>query len=450
MEVRSKATGAATLKLLRHRRGLSLAHMARSLLAQVPRTGLPRTAFPDVSGVQRSIARWESGKTAVLPSERYQLLLAHLYARTPSGDLTIGPGSDFAELLDALAHLGEGSAQLGQLRNAVVRAATDDGTGVLALLSPTMGAALASALADPARTDEELAHGLTEVVNNVNAQVGSLSFVRLRLLLAPTVEACRRLLSGPVPDHAAPTLRLAALSAYTLAGRLAFETRDDTASRALYAEATRTAGLWNQGWRRATVHMSHALVTLYSAPDREQARRLVDAAVRDARSGESRLTRARAHALQAEIEGRAGHRRQAESAMRLAWYDMEHARPDDDPSPGAFSAEHLRGFEGLCELHVGDAEAAHDYFARSASALSHPRDSVQRAIVTADHALARVRLGDPQGAAGLLHECIGAAGATGARVPAIRLRQVRRELRPWRQEAFFADLDDHLMDSLGL
>lgn len=66
-----------------------------------------------------------------------------------------------------------------------------------------------------------------------------------------------------------------------------------------------------------------------------------------------------------------------------------------------------------------------------------------------DQALARIRLDDPHAAAELLHECIDGASSTGGRVATIRLRRARRELRPWRSENFVADLDDHLIDTLG-
>ncbi|MBV7700374.1 hypothetical protein [Streptomyces sp. TRM70350] len=42
-----------------------------------------------------------------------------------------------------------------------------------------------------------------------------------------------------------------------------------------------------------------------------------------------------------------------------------------------------------------------------------------------------------------------AAASTGGRVPALRPRKARQELRPWRREDWVADLDDHLMDVLG-
>lgn len=81
--------------------------------------------------------------------------------------------------------------------------------------------------------------------------------------------------------------------------------------------------------------------------------------------------------------------------------------------------------------------------------LSAPREQVQRAIVTTDQALTRIRLGEPRAAADLLHECVSAAASTGGRVPALRLRKARQELRPWRREDWVADLDNHLMDVLG-
>ncbi len=440
--------GAAALKSLRKARGWSLADTSRALISTARRLGQPLDS--SAASVQRSVARWESATRPILPGDRYQLLLAHLYARGADGHIALGPGSDFAELLDALAHLGEAEARLSDLRALLIRTATDGGTGVLALLGPATRLSLAAALTDPTRVDEALIDGLRTVVGDVNAHVGSLPFARLQLLLAPVVESCQRLLVGDVPAPLLPELRTVAAQAYTLGGRLAFETRDDHASRALYAAATATAGQLDARWRRAVVHMSHALVTLYSAPGMEAARMLIDAAVRDARTGDSVRVRARAHALQAEVAARAGSERHARTALSLAWYDLDLDRDGEgDPAPTSFSPDHLRGFEGLCELYVGDAAAAHASFADSAAALGSPRESVQRAIVSTDQALACIRLDAPERAADLLHSCVESAASTGGRVPALRLRQARKELRPWRREDFVADLDDHLIEILG-
>ncbi|WP_310726910.1 hypothetical protein [Streptomyces sp. N2A] len=449
MSEHDRHVGAATLKRLRRSRGMSLADAARALTHVAARLGQPLDS--SIASVQRTVARWESTRP-ILPSVRYQLLLAHLYARHPDGETALGTGSDFAELLDALRHLGEGERAVDELRRLLVRTSTDHGLDLLALIGPQARITLATALADPGRADEDLLDVLRTGVSDVNRQVGSLPFVRLQLLLAPVVESCRRLLlADAVPAPLLPGLWAVASQAYTLAGRLAFETRDDAASHSLYAAATEAAGKIGMPWRRAMVHMSHALVTLYSTPGLESARRLVDAAVRDARAGDSTIVRARAHALQAEITARAGREhaeRQARAALSLAWYDLK-GDSSGDPAASSFTVAHLRGFEGVTSLYVGDAAAAHDEFARSAAALIQPREQVQRAIVMSDQALARLRLGDPQSAASLLHECVDAASATGGRVATIRLQRARRELRPWRREDWVADLDDHMIDSLG-
>ncbi|WP_369386477.1 hypothetical protein AB5J72_01905 [Streptomyces sp. CG1] len=446
MSAHDKLVGAATLKRLRLVRGWSLADTARAIIGKAAELGQPLDS--SAVRVQRSVARWESNKAPILPGERYQLPLAHLYAGSSDGQTSLGAGSDFGELLDAFAHLGESERRLDDLRTLLVKTATDGGGGLLALLGPSTQHALPAALADPLRVDEGLLADMRLAVGYVNGQVGSMPFVRVQLLLAPIVESCRRLLDTGVPDPMLPGLQTVAAQAYTLAGRAAFETRDDAASRALYAEATAAAGGTGSPWRRAAVHMSHALVTLYSTPGIEAAQQLVEAAVRDARAGESVTIRARAHALQAEIEARAGAERHAQAALALAWYDMDSDR-DGYPASTSFPPAHLRGFEGVTSLYVGDPAEAHDYFARSAEALQAPRERVQRAIVATDQALARILLDEPEAAAELLHGCIDATTETGGRVASIRLRRARSDLRPWRREDWFADLDDHLIDSLG-
>ncbi|MER5890951.1 hypothetical protein ABT160_44640 [Streptomyces sp. NPDC001941] len=438
-------SGASALRRLRQRRGLSCAALARALTDQAVELGLPR--LPSVASVQRTLTRWESA-SPTRPDHRYQLLLAHLYGRTPAGGFALGAGSDFAELMEALARLGEGERQLCELRAAMVRAATARGGGPLVLLPPSVQGSVAAALADPGRADGDLVEGLSTAVAEVNAQVGAVPMVRLRLVLDPLAQACRQLLAGPVAEPLLPGLRLVAVAAHTLNGRLAFETRDDAASRAAYATATAEAARLEDPWHRAAVLLSHALTALYSRPDPAPARRLADAAVRDACRGGSPTVRARGHALQAELAARAGAPRAARDALGLARYDLESDR-SGDPSPGSFSTEHLRGFEGVCELYAGDAARAHAHFGEAVAALASPRERVQRAIVATDQARARIRMGDPRAAVDLLHECAEAARSSGGRVPAIRLRHARRDLRPWSREDWVADLDDHLVDALG-
>ena len=162
--------------------------------------------------------------------------------------------------------------------------------------------------------------------------------------------------------------------------------------------------------------------------------------------------RARAHALQAEVaaRGEPPADRHARTALHLAHHDVDRDT-SDEPMPRVFSAARLNGFMGVCGIFLGDAADAEHQLSDAAAGLTRPRDSVQRAIVLTDRALARLRSGEPGGpetAAEDLHECVTLTAATRGRVPAQRLRTARLALRPWRGEQFVAELDDHIHTSM--
>jgi len=235
--------------------------------------------------------------------------------------------------------------------------------------------------------------------------------------------------------------RLGALrcDAYLMAGRIAFETRDDAAARRWY---TRAIAAPDDPARRAVARTSYAMTVLHSTGD-GAARSIVDAAVADARPGSDLRARARAYALQAEVAARSGRYRDAVAALRLAWLDLESAGADG----GGFNEGRLRGFEGVCELHVGTPERAHDQLERCQATLTALRDQPQRGIIGTDLASARLRAGDVRSATMLLHDSVDTTAATGGRVAALRIASARRELAPWRTESFVTELDDHIYDT---
>jgi transcriptional regulator with XRE-family HTH domain len=98
-----RATACQLLRRLREQRGWSWADQARALQAVAERLGVTAVTLTRPVSLQRTIARWESTAARTVPGERYQLLLAHLYARSGSGELTLGAGSDLDALLTALA-----------------------------------------------------------------------------------------------------------------------------------------------------------------------------------------------------------------------------------------------------------------------------------------------------------------------------------------------------------
>lgn len=422
---------------------MSLSHCSRALREQARILGHPSLTTPSVAGLQRSVARWENAASPTLPDERYQLLLCCLYAHTPVGDVALGPGSDFAEVLHALEDLGIGQAALSALRSTVTRVLSDKGTGLISLLSPKMSSMLATVLDRPERVDEQLAADLQSAVASVGAQIDNLPFVRLQLMLTPIVEACRQLLALPLPEPIQSSVRRAITSAYTLAGRLAFELRDETASSAWYAAATHEAGLLAEPWRRANVHLAHAMVALHSADGHSRARVLTDAAVRDANRGQNTTVRAWSYAWQSAMAARSGEQRVAQGALGLAALGVDRAQ-GDGASPLKFEPWRLRAFEGVCELFVGEVASADAYLGQALQ--SRHLLLAERAILISDQALARLHLGDPRAAAELLHECIDMS-PVGGRIPAVRLHWARKALSPWRHEQFVADFDDRLLDA---
>jgi hypothetical protein len=406
--------------------------------------GFARIGTASTASIQRTIARWESG--TVTPGEQYQIVLGHLYGRAPDGAVAVGPGSDFAEPLMALAAFGIGREALHELSSAATAGLSDTGMSLLAFLGAPLRSDLAAALARPQTLDTALLEDLAAVTAQVNGQIGLVPFARLHLAQAAVVDACRQFRRADLPSAVHRRMNEVAASAFTLAARLAFETHDDAAARELYDEAVAAAGDLPDLWRRAAVRISQTMVRYYETGDSGAGSRIADAAVRDARQSSSLLIRARAHAVQAEMAARDGRSRHAQTALHLAWHDVE-ADTSGDPAAGAFSSGHMRGFDGVCGMYLGQAEVALRQLSGSADSLTAPRERVQRAIVLTDCALATLRTHTPgaaEAAVGQLHKCVELISANRGRVPAQRLRQTRLELKPWREERFVADLDDHI------
>ncbi|GAA0646829.1 hypothetical protein GCM10010174_82520 [Kutzneria viridogrisea] len=438
-----RLAGVELLRRLRESRGWSWADLARALQTAARRLGIASVMQVELPSIVRTLARWESVTGTSAPRERYQVLLAHIYAYTPAGSLHMGPGSDFAVLTTALRHLGTPPKRLVQITTLVTQAANTDNAQWLVWLSPAMQAQAAAVLKGERRLDEELLQQLAGSVAGVARQVGNTPFGRLQLQLAPIVELCRLLLKADSPSN---ELLVLASDATALAARLAFELADDEVSMALYQEATNTAGELPERFYRAAILTSRTMVTLHATGSPHAAADLAREAVAEAHRGASYTMRARAHAIHAELRARTGDHTETQRALNKAWTTVDQLT-EDDPC-GGFNATRLAGFDGLCALHVGDAVRAHDQLALAVSALDGPGDLVQRGIVSTDLALARLRLNSPDACAELMHQAVDITAHTGGRVSGQRIRQVRQALRPWRSESFVLDLDDHIHDAL--
>ena len=444
-----RQAGADALRRLRLVRGWSWADQARCLKDLAGKHGFPRIAAAQADSIKRTIARWENGSFAA-PGYQYQVLLAIAYARTPVGMAALGPGSDLAEYAAALTALGVDASQITEVVAAATAAVTATGTALTTFLPGPLRSQVGAALSGSSQVSEELICGLAASSAAVAGSVGSVPFARLHLAHAAIADACRQLAALAIPAPIAKQLSGVTAAALAFSARLSFETSDDEAALAQYAEAAGYAGRAADPWRKAAVLVAAAMVGYYISGDPAAGRRTADAAVSEARQGASILVRARAHAVQAEMAARSGQLRHATTALHLAWHDLD-SDTTGDPAPTSFSRSHMRGFDGICDIFLGAPETAERQLAQSAAALTGARLSVQRAIVLGDHALAGLYAGGdgaPEKTAHRLHVCVDLVAATRARVPALRLRTARQALSTWRQESFVADLDDHIHTAL--
>jgi transcriptional regulator with XRE-family HTH domain len=443
-----RAAGAVLLRSLRQSRGWSWADLARALRDSARQYGITTLVNRQLASIQRTVARWESISDLTGPGERYQFLLAQLYMRTPAGSVALGTGSDFAVLLDAFRAFGTAPARIHQLVELITKCAGGDGETLPWIQLPVaIQSRVVEVLREPARLNRELLGDLNNAAAAINEQIGSMPFIRLQLSLAPIAEVLRRLLPTDQQPELRNELLIVATHTLALTARLAFETCDDQAAVALYREATATAGLLDDVQHRVEVSTSHTMVTLHAADDVNTAHKISASAVRDAQRCRNNPVQARAYAVHAEVCARAERGDEARSALDWAWKIADRS-PAGGHSDDGFSADRLAGFDGLCALHLGESNRAHDALARSVATLAGPRASVQRGIVTADLALARLRLGDPAACVELMHAAVDIVAQTGGRVSGQRVRQVRGELRPWRSEGFVNDLDEHIHDKL--
>lgn len=364
----------------------------------------------------RTIARWESTTYEYRPDERYQLLLAHVFA-VRHGRTAIGPGSDFDHLLLALQTLGVSVERLDALR-ALAHSLDDQVEGAL-LASPAPGLEdrLGGALQDPGRVDAGLLRHLDRVVTELATTEPPVSFARRHSALAPMVEVMSRLLLGSQPAALRRQLDALASRCFALAGRVAFELYDDHGAELLYERAFRAAAELHDGRAEASARASSSMVILYVTGDPGRGLARAEQAAHRAGQGSSRKVRARALAICAEMHARRGDARQALRALRQSATNLNGSEAGD----GAFDDRALAGFAGVCDLQLRHLDQATTDLIACLNAEGSPHNAVQRGM-----------RGDPEAGCDALHKCIDLVAQTRGRVAAQRVSTVRRALEPWR------------------
>lgn len=423
--------GRRQLRRLRENRGWSWTDEARAIRAMARRLGVDRLSQGAASSVRRSIARWESEATSgTAPDERYQWVLAHLYAER-DGRFDVGPGSEFLRLMSAFLSLRVSPDRIAELHDAVISWAEYHG-------KPAMS--FGQALSDESAVAEAFV-----CLSAITERIGRVPFVRSQLAVAPLVNALDR----TATTGAGPDVHLLAARAFAVAGRLAFETHDDDQARAYYAAALSHSGSLPDRWLSASTHTSLAMIAMHRGDGLGSAEDLAKRAVRAALAGSSMTARARAFAVQAEVAARRSLTGLAAASLRQARTYAVRVSPDD-PAGIGFDSARLSGFVGLHCLLVGRTAEAIAYLREAADGIPRAADPVQRSIILADlaHGHAVKVKPEPEASIATLHECADLVADTRGRVAMRRIRRVRRMLRPWDGERFVADFDDHLYSAL--
>jgi transcriptional regulator with XRE-family HTH domain len=426
----NRQDGKRELRRLREQRGWSWTDEARAIRDMAQRLGIGRLDAANLSSIRRTIARWESDATASnTPDERYQWVLAHLFAER-NGRTDLRPGSEFAQFMSALPALGVTPQRVAELQDAVMSWVEQSGH------APLVGARRSTSY------DAESVVEMEQALSVIGARVGRVPFVRTQISLAPLFDFCREIRHSP---GALPGADLLVTRCFALAGRLAFELHDDDGARAYYEEAIAHARRLPDSWLLASVYASLAMVSMHRDGHVTGAGRVAERAVKAALAGSSIAARARAFAIRAEVAARRRLERPAIAALDLAQSYVADI-PSDDPAGHGFSEARLSGFEGLCELLVGDGVKAVASLEQAADGMLWTNEPVQRSIILADLARGHAQSArpEPEAAVARLHECADLVRRTRGRVAMQRIRQVRRILRTWDGEPFLADLDDHV------
>jgi tetratricopeptide (TPR) repeat protein len=439
---------------LRQRRGWSqtnLAETLRRLAETLPKDqGVGRVALTSTDSIKRTIRRWET--EGVRPDDRYCALLTHAYAM--KGDAaTIAAGSDLELLMSAFAAMGVSMKRREYLRFLAVSAATVSGGAFLSTFTPDLRDRTIRALAHPDRVDLGTLADLRAAVGGLQQQSeGAMPYLRLVSAVVPHVMVARRLLNADQPDPIRQAVCEVAIQTFNLAGRLAFNLRDQASAKRFCADADEASAELHDGWMRGWWQSSRARVARFNYQDIDEALHFALQATRQM-DRSSDFARAWSYCVLAEMYSLHGDERRARKAIDLARLHAN-GNLEEDPAAHLFPEGRFGGtpavqarisaYEGTCCLRAGRLDQAEPILKEALHGIPAGIEG-QTSFLLADLATVHIRQSQPERASELLRQAIGIVARTGAAIPTQRVYRARRELRPWNHERFVTELDELLL-----
>jgi tetratricopeptide (TPR) repeat protein len=222
----------------------------------------------------------------------------------------------------------------------------------------------------------------------------------------------------------------------------ASQRRDHATARMYFDQAIAAAS--RIGHPVATAHglLRNSYIALYGENDPLAGLTLAQAAA-DAAGGSSRTLAGLGHLHAAEAHAMLGRRRDCDQTIAAA--DTQLGSVDErDSAAHLFTEPEFDRLAGSCYLSLGKHAQAATLLTDTAARL-HDRQK-SRAIVLGNLALAHVRQGEVDAAAGALHQAIDLAAHTRGGGGLNLIFKATRELAPWRQEPVVQYVHDRVHD----
>ncbi|MFF5715781.1 transcriptional regulator [Streptomyces buecherae] len=411
-----RPTGNAALKAARTAAG----YRSQDALAVAMTRAAPTLGIRGLSVGVRQVRRWESA-TPPWPQPDHQKVLTHL--------------------------LGQGMEQLGFTPPWGATAARETSSRRVPTGAPAPGAlphipAQAPATTHPAsvgRHCEEVARAhrslyWTVAPSTLHAPV--LAHARLGCtLLSETAGVTRQKVASAVAES------------YLLAGRIEFfDLREPERAAETLTCALQAAGEANDSLMGAAVLAHTAFIPGWDGRREEAAERMVAARTYARRGPASAELLAWLDAVEAECETRCGHTRTAlhliGHAEGLLGAGSEHVTPE---WLDWFGADRLAAFKGNVQLQAGHHLQARESLLVALEMLP-PESDKQRTVGYGDLATVEAALGHPDEACEAACRALDQLAVTWYATGIDRVKEARRALAPWKNEACVRALDDRLYD----
>jgi hypothetical protein len=430
------------LRRLRESRGWSVLRLAAELEAQGKAIS---RSMPARDSIIRMLYDWEAGTHR--PRDYYVLFVLVYAASSELAARAVQRGSDLDRLMTALAVMGVPVDRRKFLLNSATLA-----TGAVA------EAAVTECASSGQRLEWVLRHPRSVDVDSTT--VAALQATTNQLLRRKEVEPATVLLPDAsqhlghvalLREHGPAKalhkeLCIAEAHAATLMGRLVWDMsgqRDHWTAEAYLRQATTAASQSTNGAAKASPRVLQAYLAGYGRRDFRRGAELADQAARLAGDGTSHLTAAWASGVAAEFRALLREERQFKLALDRAGAHFNRVTPDD-PVLGVYCEEQLGGFEGVCNLYIGEFEGARRALERTAGRLGVGKEK-SKSVVLGDLATALIRQGEPEEGCAALHRAIDLVALTQDAAGRRRAFGAAIELRRWRNEPFVHELQDRLL-----